>query len=175
MKNIVIIDIETTGLSPLTDKIIEIGALLFNIEHKIVLQTCSFFLPCNNNPVEHINNIKAEWTSKHRSHSGGILMLRNMIKQADAIIAHNAKFDKGFLLEIPYLKKVLSSATWLCTKDNFKWPVALPRKRLQDICSSMGVDYVGAHRSISDCEFLAKCFSKVDDLQARLEDSLLRI
>lgn len=168
MENILIIDLETTGLNPKVDKTMEIGALLYNVKHKVVLQTLSFFLPCDSNPVEHINNIKTEWTNCFSLLQGAFLMLKNMSQAANLVVAHNAQFDKRFLKEIGLLEEYFWLVPWCCSKDDFVWPVPLPRKRLQDVCAAMGVEYGKAHRSLHDCSLLAQCFSKVEDLEARL-------
>jgi DNA polymerase-3 subunit epsilon len=169
MKNVLIIDTETTGLHPdKGDKIIEIGAMLFNVEHRVVLQNFSTFLPCETNPVEHINNIKAEWTKCSPNTHSALSFLKDMAKNAQAFVAHNAEFDKKFLQTVKELDGEFWSKRWICTKADFKWPVALFRNRLQDVCFAMGVPYADAHRALIDCHFLALCFSKVDDLEHRL-------
>lgn len=170
MKNILIIDTETTGLDPLKGcKIIEVGAMLYNVKHKQILQNFSTLLPCEENPVQDINHIDPEWTRSHENHNAAIQFLKDMAKNSDAIVAHNASFDKKFLRTIPELDSEFWVKRWICTKNDFKWPVQLYRNRLQDICTAMGVLYSDAHRALTDCNFLAMCFSKVSDLEMRLK------
>lgn len=167
--NLVIVDTETTGLFPEKGALcIEVGALLYNVEHKKVTQTFSTFLPCERNEVEHVNNIKAEWTRCVMAKEMPFRFLNEMASCADFVVAHNAEFDKKFLLTIPALAgKHLFNTKWVCTKEGFPWPVNLTRRRLQDVCVAMKVPYVDAHRALTDCQFLADCFSKVDDLEDR--------
>lgn len=195
IENILIVDTETTGLSPdKGSKLIEVAAVLFNLEHKAILQTFSTLLPCNENPVEHINNIsvgstQAKYAFRNKTQEeilseswknpgeattilydepitfGDIFIAMN--DKADACIAHNAEFDKKFLATQPWGHHLLSNK-WICTKANFTWPVPLTRFRQQDICQAMGVEYTNAHRALSDCLLLAQCFQKVDDLQMRI-------
>ena len=167
MKNVLIIDTETTGLSP--DKgaqLIEVGALLYNIEHRVVTQTLAGFLPCVSNPVENINHIKAEWT-KECNPEWVLDALCAMSDGADAIAAHNAQFDESFL-KANIFDANFWDIPWICTKS-FPWLVPLLRNRLQDVCAAMGVNYINAHRAITDCQFIADCFSRVPDLKERLE------
>jgi DNA polymerase III subunit epsilon len=169
MENILIIDTETTGLNPdKGDKIIEIGAALYNVQHKTILQNFSTLLPCETNPVEHINNISAASTKSKIPYKYVLDQLIEMCDYSDAVIAHNVQFDRKFILSIDYLAK-FHSKKWICTKDDFKWPFILHRKRLMDICQAAGVMYVEAHRALTDCHFIASCFSKVNDLERRLE------
>ena len=169
IENILIIDTETTGLHPEKGaKLIEVGAVLFNVKYKAVLQCYSSLLPCDENPVEHINHINVEWTKSPYSIEEIDPILVNLANNSEAIVAHNAQFDKKF---ISLLKCgiYLLNHRWICTKNNFTWPVPLSRLRLEDICNAMGVPYIDAHRALQDCLLLAQCFAKVEDLQNRID------
>lgn len=193
IENILIVDTETTGLMPdKGDKIIEIGAVLFNLKHKTILQSFSTLFPCHNNPVERINHIKAEATQcnypfvvnpyKQESKEAWknpveevivydeIIMadsiLIAMANAADACVAHNAEFDKRFIKTLNCGTAFLNRR-WICTKAHFTWPVPLGRFRLEDICNAMKVPYDNPHRALVDCLLLAQCFERIDDLEAR--------
>lgn len=169
IENILILDTETTGLDPQKGaKLIEIGALLYNVQHKIVTQVLSSFFPCEENPCENINNIKSEWTKLGMSYASAIEMINGMAKHAYLVVAHNAEFDRKFMAT---LKCEVNNKRWICTKRDFRWPVTLFRNRLEDICKAMDVPYVNAHRAIADCTFLANCFTKVSDLEIRLQQA----
>jgi DNA polymerase III epsilon subunit-like protein len=193
IENIVIIDTETTGLT-VNDRVIEIAAVLFNIKHKAILQCFSTLLPCETNPVEHINHIKAEATQcRYPFVSGKIskedieatwanpmaeasiffeekfgldIILMEMSAHADVCVAHNAEFDKRFVATLSCGQSLLSKP-WICTKKNFTWPVSLTRLRLEDICNAMRVPYVNAHRALADCLLLSQCFERIEDLEER--------
>lgn len=176
INNVLILDTETTGLSPDKGAVtIEIGALLFNVKHRVVTQTLSTFLPCLNNPVEHINNIKAEWTHSPVGQHW-LSMLLSMAEVADCVMAHNAPFDKRFIDKLlptdpawDSLTKHLRDKLWLCSKDDFPWPPNnTGGKKLENLCQLMGVPYVNAHRALADCQFMVDCFSKMPDIQQKL-------
>lgn len=169
MELITIIDTETTGLNPKSDKTIEIGALLYSVSHKVVLQTLSFFLPCEVNPVENINNIKVDWTKCYNVTNNLFNSLSDMVEASSLVVAHNAKFDKRFMHEIKEIPLSFWRTPWMCTKNHFDWPVNLPRKRLQDICQALHIPYLDAHRALTDCHFLAQCFDRVENLKEKLE------
>lgn len=171
MENILILDTETTGLDPNKgSQIIEIGALLYNVKHRVVLQSLSTLFPCEENPVEDINHISAESTRENYCLSFIPTALMAMADTAQACLAHNAQFDKKFIRLLGVGHHLLSKK-WICTKDDFKWPVPLYRTRLEDICTAMGVPYVNAHRALNDCAFLAACLSRVEDLSNRLNSA----
>lgn len=168
--NILILDTETTGLDPSNgSRLIEVGALLYSVKHKVVVQTLSTFLPTDTNEAENINHIKPEWTMANPCTHSALLFLRDMAKNCFAIVAHNAEFDRRFIRTVIPAEDEFWKKRWICTKANFTWPVRLPRMRLQDICEGMGVMYTGAHRALTDAQFLADCFSRVEDLEVRFE------
>lgn len=180
IENILILDTETTGLDPNKGcKTIEIAVVLFNLKHKAVLQSFSTLLPCDENPCENINHISVEATRcdypymEIRETLIGAdteyfmeKILIEMANSAQAIVAHNAEFDRKFVAAMPCCAE-LSDRKWICTKKNFTWPVHLNRLRLEDICNAMGVPYVQAHRAMSDCMLMVQCFQGVHDLEER--------
>ena len=169
VKNILILDCETTGLFVSKGaELIEVGALLYNLEHRKVLQTCSAFLPCVTNDAFHINQIEPAWTQQANGYAA-IEFILEMAYEADYIVAHNAQFDREFMATVIVRPHAFWDIPWVCTKNDFVWPAKMPRNRLQDLCNAMGVAYIDAHRALTDCQFLADCFSRVPDLQARFD------
>jgi len=182
IENIMILDTETTGLHATRgDKVIEVAVILFNLKYKSVLQSFSTLCPCDENPVEKINHIPANSTKenypyllerKADNETSSYyyfmdIILLSMADAAQAIIAHNAAFDRAFVATMGDCGDNLSRRKWICTKSNFTWPVHLTRFRLEDICNGMGVPYVNAHRAMNDCQLLAQCFEKVQDVEER--------
>lgn len=195
IENILIVDTETTGLMPdKGDKVIEIAAVLFNLKHRTVLQSFATLYPCETNPVERINHIKAEATQckypfvrnpykeellddvwKNPQEASTLIyqevilvdtIMIEMLHAAQACVAHNAEFDKKFVKTLAYGNAFLNKR-WICTKAHFTWPIPLNRFRLEDICNAMKVPYDNPHRALTDCLLLAQCFEKIEDLESR--------
>lgn len=172
IENVLIIDTETTGLYPEKGaKVIEVGAILYNVPTRSILQNFSTLFPCEENPVQDVNGISADSTRKPMPFEVANRQLELMAEYSDAMIAHNAEFDRKFLKTLS-VWTVMSHLPLICTKADFKWPCQLYRNRLQDVCEGMGVPYVDAHRALNDCRFLALCFSKVVNLEQRLDIAL---
>lgn len=171
IENILVIDVETQGLNPKKHKTIEIGAVLYNIPHRTILQQFATLFPCDENPVENINGIKAAATKATMDRHYWDLHFLTMINSSQAIVAHNAQFDKGFIAEM----EINIVTPWICTKNDFEWPVALPRKRLMDVCEAMGIKYDKAHRALADCLLIIDCFDKIEDLESRLQEALSKV
>lgn len=166
--NILILDTETTGLNPNPDKCIEVAAILFNVEYRQMVQSITTLLPCDANPVEHINGIRPDLTRTQYSPQNVIVALEGMAMNCDAIVAHNAQFDHKFMKIVPGLGDAFWTKPWVCTRNDFKWPSKPVRLRLQDICESLDIPYVDAHRALADCSLLANCLAKVDNLAEQI-------
>lgn len=161
INNILITDVETTGLHPDKELTIEIGVILYNVKHNAILQQCSTLLTCVTNAVEGINGIPPDLTQQKYNSDSALKMIESMLEHADVCVAHNADFDKRFIERV---MPKFQHKKWICTKSDFKWPCYLPRKRLQDVCEAMHVPYVHAHRALADCGLLAQCFKKLPNL-----------
>jgi len=161
IENILILDCETTGLSVAHGaKLIEIAGIVYNVKHKAILQCYSTLFPCTENPAERINHISPMITQLPYCQftSDVLLMMSNSV---DALVAHNAAFDKQF---IETIYPLLINRHWICTYRDFQWPISLQKRKLEDLCDALEVPYVHAHRALNDCMFLVKCFNKVENL-----------
>lgn len=170
IENVLILDTETTGLEPSKGAvIIELGAILYSIKHKCILQQFSTLFPCEENPVEHINHISPQITKAFEYNDKWESFFAYMYQEAQTMVAHNAQFDKKFVETLDF-GVGQENTKWICTKNHFKWPKPLNRYRLQDVCHSLGVSYgEESHRALYDCERIALCFNKVEDLQERID------
>ncbi len=92
-----------------------------------------------------------------------------MMIAADAIIAHNAEFDKSWLKTLTSLSSLCDEKKWICTRNDFTWPISKGTAlHLIHISVAMGVPVVSAHRALTDCKLIADCFDKIDNLEERL-------
>lgn len=115
MTGIVVIDVETTGLSPETDRVVEIATVRLNwngefydadgVRHCLVDPQC--VIPSTASAVHHLTN--ADVVDARKLPDALEFM---EIKPFDVLVAHNAEFDRGFLPQ-------LQDHEWICT-----WKVA---------------------------------------------------
>ncbi len=157
----VVFDIETTGLSNLTCKIIEIGAV--RVENGVIVDKFSTFV----NPKEPIPFRIQELTS----------ISDNMVENAETIeevlpkfrefcgdavlVAHNADFDTGFIKAD-------------CRRQNIDWEFTyvdtvamaqlllpgLSRFKLDTVAKAVGVSLENHHRAVDDAGCTAEIFVK---------------
>ena len=170
MKKILIIDTETTGLKPEDGaSLIEVGAILFDVELCDVVAQLSFLMLADKNPVEHINRISPELTRSGASviypMSEAFLALAG---QADYAVAHNAEFDSQWFDPLDLDLK------WICTMDDVQWPRNTKRGRpsVTSLALDYGVPVWSAHRALTDCIYLAEVMRREPRIRSLLIEAL---
>lgn len=165
-----IVDVETTGLDPNKDCVIEIGAILFDYGIGQPACSISFVLPCDENPVEHVNKIPAPLTKNAEptsvpGYSQEVLWA--MIDAADFVVAHNAAFDKKWLPQA-------MGKTWVCTMEDFPWAPELGLKgrfSLAALALAHGIPVWAQHRALTDCTYISQVFEKTEGLAEKLSEA----
>lgn len=175
MRNLLIIDTETTGLDAKEGKVIEIGAIFYNIPTQTITHQVSTLMHAESNPAFDINRISpnALQSVLLENQSAAISMVHFMLVMCDAVVAHNAAFDRGWIESLDEsLATVSRQKDWICTKEDFTWPVrkGIPLNLIH-IAVDLDVPVVSAHRALADCQLLASCFSKLTDINERLAES----
>jgi DNA polymerase-3 subunit epsilon len=171
-ERLLILDTETTALSPADGQCLEVGAVLFHVPSRMVLSQVSFLLPATTNPAEAINGIPAAVTCLPQPWQAGLSCFEAMVAAADAVLAHNAAFDRQWFGHgtLPFLGK-----PWICSMEDIRWPAdrhlrATPSVR--DLALAYGVPVWAAHRALTDCTYLVQVFERCTDLEALLQAAL---
>ncbi|MEM9566999.1 MAG: 3'-5' exonuclease [Cyanobacteria bacterium P01_E01_bin.34] len=169
--NVLIIDTETTGLDPQRDRVIELGAILYSIDHNSTLHQLSVLLPTDCNPQEKLNGISAaasQAISNPLLHQS-LAIFGQMVAESDYAIAHNADFDRQWFngQHLPQLTKDNQPLPWLCTMSDFRWPLAAKQGcSLVNLALDYGIGVNAAHRALTDCQLIAMLFDRVTNLPA---------
>lgn len=155
---VIILDFETTGLSQY-DRIIEVGAVLIK-NHKIVdefveLMNPGFAISSFITSLTGISNAMLKGKPNPESVMPNLLAFIN----DKPIVAHNAAFDKRFLMAELERAELSTSSPFLCTMRLAKKliPEATSYK-LSDIARHVGirVNSETAHRALTDVKVTAK-------------------
>jgi exodeoxyribonuclease X len=157
-----VIDIETTGTNPEQDAVIEIASVDAQADGTITNQVSTLVrpgipVPAEASAVHHL--LDEDLTS-----APPLMNAIHLFRGADAYVAHNCKFERGFL------GPLLGEATWICTyKCALRiWP-DLPahnnqalRYRLGHV-HPFGIDRhtLSPHRALSDAIVTAAVFTEI--------------
>jgi DNA polymerase-3 subunit alpha (Gram-positive type) len=156
----VVLDFETTGLNPGSDRIIEIGAV--RLEKGQVTETFSALVnpgvPLDPKVIK-ITGIK-DYMLKDEPKAEELLPRLMAFIGTSPLAAHNASFDMGFLraellrigqdFDLPQIDTL--------TYAQKLYPV-MKRYRLQDLCRHLGVMQKNAHRAVYDATTCAQCLA----------------
>jgi DNA polymerase-3 subunit epsilon len=146
------VDVETTGLSPAKDEIIELAMVPFNYGpdgriFEILPPFQSFQDPRNPIPAE-ITRITGIDQSMVEGHRIEIARVEEMVSEADIIVAHNAGFDRRFLER---LCSAFITKPWGCSATQVSWrEEGYEGSRLGYLVSMAGYFY-DRHRALNDC------------------------
>jgi len=151
---IAVVDTETTGLDPTTDRVLELAWAFVDIDTAKVVSVHSRLLFAESNRAEAVNGLPVS-----------LLRLGEVYErpcslpfEVSAILAHNAEFDRQWGV-------FDSTAPWVCTKADWEWPCIESGKKLVEVALAHGVGVVSAHRAYSDvltlCATLERAHEKV--------------
>lgn len=152
----VIVDTETTGLNQATDKILEIGLVVFEYDPETgqayrVLESFGALedpgIPITPEITE-ITGITNEMVAGQRIDDARV---GELVSGASIVIAHNSKFDRPFLEQrFP----VFEELPWGCSFAQVDWDgEGLGARKLDYIAFQFGF-FFDAHRAETDCQAL---------------------
>jgi len=148
-----VVDVETTGTNPDSDKIIELGICLFEYDRQSgriykVLGSWEWLEdPGISNPPE-ITKITGITDAMVAGHCIDDRAVNDLLSRVVLVIAHNADFDRRFLE-----KRLPAFATkhWACSRTDIDWKAeGIRSSALEFVAYSLGF-FHDAHRAASDC------------------------
>jgi DNA polymerase-3 subunit epsilon len=151
-----VIDVETTGLSPNGDRILELAIIRTDTCGRVVDEWVSRFNPQGPVGATHIHGITAADVAGAPVFAE-ILPELNVRLAGLAMVAHNARFDLGFLrAEFARAGWALPFLPSLCTLEASRFYLPdLDRRRLPDCCAASGIRLVDAHSAMGDARATA--------------------
>ena len=157
------IDVETTGLSPQYDEVIEIALLLFVYSSKtdeiskIIDEYTGLREP--KRPISR-GAYRVHGLTKHKLKGKIIDNARvvGLLKQTDFFISHNAKFDRSFI--IPLFPEV-AGKPWYCSMNSINWcHKGFNSKGLQNLLAAHGIQVARSHRALDDARAVVALINK---------------
>jgi DNA polymerase-3 subunit epsilon len=178
MKNVLVFDIESSGLDRDNDRVIELGYVLWSVEDLTLLECYSALLLGEaDNPAQLFNAIPPEALPFGTDPDIAWTIAGQAAQQADLVLAHQADFDRAFVEREAGLYEgaaELMKLTWVCTLEDFVWPIQLAYRNLVSIALAHGVAVTSAHRAVNDCLLLARLLERVDHVDDLLHLALQR-
>ncbi len=164
----VVFDIETTGFSPVENRIIEIGAVKVS-GGKIVDRFSSFVNPEVPIPfeIEKLTGISDDMVV-------GVEKIETVLPQFLAfcegcmLVAHNASFDMSFIMENCDRQRIAHDFTYIDTVGIAR--VMLPglkKHTLDSVAKALNVSLENHHRAVDDAEATAEIFVKLIPLMEK--------
>jgi DNA polymerase-3 subunit epsilon len=148
-----IVDVETTGLNPAQDKILEVGLVEFRIDSGGVPQITSMYSGLEDPGVPISPEISRLTGLTDDSVRGEVIdwnVVRKHWERANVLIAHNAEFDRDFLVRRPELQGPLKH--WACSIRHIDWRGKhFGSLKLQYLAADHGFANPFAHRAMFDC------------------------
>jgi DNA polymerase III subunit epsilon len=154
MEYALIVDVETTGLDPKKEKIIEIGILEFGWEEgrsPLVTRAYSGL----EDPGEPLSAEIQMITGIHDALLVGRKIDWSLVQAIFAadhriVIAHNAAFDRSFLVRRPELR--LEGIHWGCSMGHINWRAhGFKTRALNYLAADHGFANPFAHQALFDC------------------------
>lgn len=157
------IDVETTGLDPYNDQIIEFSIVLFEfnrftaeitklMEEYVGLEEPTFPIPKRATKVHGITMKMVE------GHSLDYKKINSMIERAEFLVSHNARFDRSFVSQ---MFPMTVSKPWLCSMNGISW-----RRKgfvsigLHNLLRDHGIEIARSHRALDDVKAAIRLLSQ---------------
>src|SRR5215510_9110064 len=168
------VDLETTGLDPDCDEVIEVG-VLFVHRGEPVHRISRLFRPSIPLPldIERLTGITSADLAAAPPFEGFRAELRQALS-GWTVVAHNAAFEQGFLFEL--LKEIAAPVLDSCEVLHYLYP-ELESYSLDSMIRWSGVGSRARHRALQDCEDTFAMLCRALDLCAeeRREDDLAEL
>lgn len=170
MRRVLLLDTETTGLDPKVDTCIEVAAVVYDLQHASPIVSFAALIRAAANPCEKVNHIPAALLGEAPPSDLIWPRVASMADACDAILAHNAAFDRGF---VP--ASLRDAKPWICTQNDLDWPQQTkPGQSLVALALAHGLGVASAHRAAADCDLLSRLLTRIHEQGTDLASFLSR-
>lgn len=146
-----VLDIETSGLSPTSDRVVEMAVVTTDPRGRVLSEWSTRVNPEGSVGASHIHGISQDDVASAPVFRDLVAALIQQLAGA-ALVAHNAPFDLAFLAaEFHRAGWQMPKIPTLCTLAASEHHLpSLPRRRLADCCWAVGTPLTGAHSALGD-------------------------
>lgn len=168
---ICVIDTETDGTAD-GSNVIEIAAAVYDTAHRTTLwQMASIVpgLPIIENHAQHINGISPELFPLTDGFYDPFQEVSHYVELCDAIMAHNAEFDRRMV------NGRLPDKPWIDSQRQIKFPRAGKSQKLIHLAADHGIIVAGAHRAMADVMLLVALLRVTPDIETQVTYQIERM
>ena len=181
-----VLDVETTGLGPTKDEVIELALKLFSYradtgevidiieEDSFLREPLSRTARNNYDSAYRVHGIPYELVQGKSFYD---VKIKTYFHRADSVFAHNASFDRSFLY---HMYPEVNDLKWYCTMRNILWKnYGFPNGKLLTLLQAHNITDYQTHRALDDITYLLELLKKTSPngnyyLQEVLEKSPMR-
>jgi DNA polymerase-3 subunit epsilon len=181
-----LLDVETTGLGPTKDEVIELALKLFTYrsdsgeiieiieEDSFLREPLSNSARNNYDQAYRVHGIPYELVRGKSFHD---VKVKTYFHRADTVFAHNASFDRSFLY---HMYPEVNDLNWYCTMRNIPWKnYGFPNGKLLTLLQAHNITNYQTHRALDDITYLMELLKKTSQngnlyLQEVLEKGPMR-
>ncbi|WP_236719694.1 exonuclease domain-containing protein [Neobacillus mesonae] len=162
-----VLDVETTGLGPKTDEVIELALKLFSYrtdtgevidvieEDSFLREPLSGSARRNYDRAFQVHGIPYEAVEGKSFYD---VKIKTYFQRADAVFAHNASFDRSFLF---HMYPEVNDLQWFCTMRNVPWKqYGFPNGKLLTLLEAHNITNYQTHRAMDDITYLMELLKK---------------
>ncbi len=172
--NYTIIDLETTGLSPEYDDIIELAAI--KVKNNVIIDTFQKLV----NPGYEIDEYITDLTGITNKMLENQPMIDDIIEEYidfisdDIVVGHNVNFDINFIYDNLYNchNKYFSNSYIDTMRFARKLCKELKHHRLVDLIDFFNINTDAQHRALADCETTYSIYNSLNETALKQFDSL---
>ncbi|MEH7374023.1 exonuclease domain-containing protein [Neobacillus drentensis] len=181
-----VLDVETTGLGPTKDEVIELALKLFSYradtgeiidiidEDSFLREPLSRSARNNYDTAYRVHGIPYELVQGKSFYD---VKIKTYFHRADSVFAHNASFDRSFLY---HMYPEVNDLKWYCTMRNIPWKnYGFPNGKLLTLLQAHNITNYQTHRALDDITYLLELLKKTSPhgnlyLQEVLEKAPMR-
>lgn len=160
LREYVVIDIETTGLNPDADDIIEVAAL--HIDDGKIVNSFSEFVSSKNITPESTkqNHITTKDVAQAREVHAVLADYAAFIGNLP-IVGHNVSFDLDFINAIHPLSNPIEDTCTLARELLYEQDKQIENCKLPTVCAFFKIDKQTDHRALEDCKATFQCYEQL--------------